>query len=130
MQFMRSLAKAVVLEIEIPSLLEASTASTTGVDMSAYEGTAFCILHSAAGTGGANETMDVKVQHCATTDGTYADVSGATFDQVDDTAGGSCQGIAIDLDPLNPFLKFYFTIAGTTPDFTCSACVVAFPKSS
>lgn len=130
MQFLRSLLKAVAQEIEIPSLLEASAASTTGVDMTAYAGSALCIIHSAAGTGGANETLDVKVQHCATIDGSYADISGATFEQIDDTAGGSIQGICIDLDPLNPFVKFYFTIAGTTPDFTLSASIVAFPKGS
>jgi hypothetical protein len=38
-------------------------------------------LDSAAG-GGSSPTLDIKLTECATTGGTYTDLSGATFTQV------------------------------------------------
>lgn len=95
----------------------ATTTTSAAFDAKDYEGSVLITLGSAAGTG-TTPTLDVKIQHCATSGGTYADISGAAFTQVDDTAGGSGQGLALNIADAERYLKVVATIAGTTPKFS------------
>jgi len=128
MQFMRTLLKAVVAEVlAIAALTETTTG--TGIDIAAYDGTGMFILHSAAGTG-TTPTMNVKLQHCDTVDGTYADITGATFTEVDDTEGGAIEAIYVDLSAAKRYIRAVATIAGTTPSFTCGVTFAGIAKGS
>lgn len=104
-----------------------ATATSAAIDLAAYKGGVALTLHSAAGTGTA-PTMDGKVQDCATSGGTYADVAGATFTQVTDAAGGSIQRLIVDTRKVKEFIKVVLTIAGTTPSFTCAVSLAAIEE--
>lgn len=110
-------------EVELfPVAERTATANGTGVDVSAYIGTGKVILHSGAG-GGADHTLDVKLQD-SPDDSTYTDIAGATFTQVDNTAGGSLQAIGINLDSADKYIRAVATIAGTSPTFTFGVTLV------
>jgi len=104
-----------------------STETGTGVDCTAWDGMAVAVLDCAAGTG-TTPTLNVKLQSCATVDGTYADISGAVFTEVDDTEGGSTQIIAFPVSAAAAFVRAVGTIAGTTPSFDFSVTLVGMPK--
>lgn len=99
----------------------------TGIDVTAYEGEAVVILHSAAGTG-TDPTLDVHVEE-STDDSTYTDISGATFTQIDDTAGGSIQAILINVSAAAQYIRAAAEVTGTTPSFTCSAAFYGIKKT-
>jgi hypothetical protein len=105
----------------------ALTTTTTGsaVDKGAYVGEAAFIL--ASGAGGAGATMDVKLRHCATSGGSYADITGATFTQVGDAV--ALEKINVDLRKCNRYIKAVATIAGSA-SFSCSLTMLATPKVS
>ena len=88
----------------------AASANGTGVDISEHVGTGKVILHSAAG--GVGETMDVKIQD-SPDNAVWTDISGATFTQVTNAAGGSLEGIGVNLDNINAYIRGVATIAGT-----------------
>lgn len=96
---------------------QAATATVTGagVDTLGYND-ASCTLE--VGTvSGTTPTLNVKLQDSATSGGTYADITGATFTQV--TASDKSQtirvgGLGIDK---KRFIRAVATIGGTTPSF-------------
>lgn len=94
-----------------------ATATTTGsaVDTKGYNSAA--VILEVGTVSGTTPTLDVKLQECATSGGTYTDVSGAVFTQV--IATGSSQILRIeDLGVTRKrYLKAVGTIAGTTPSF-------------
>jgi len=106
--FAKSLAKAVVTKIE--DVLSRTSLTGTAFDVTAYEGTALILLEAGASTAG-TATLDVKIQHSATSGGSYVDVPGATFAQV--TAAASQQAIQIDLDKVNGFIKVVATFGAS-----------------
>jgi len=124
---MNALTQGVPLDLLVPGV-RTTTASGTGVDVSAYEGMAIAVVQSLAGTG-TTPTLNVKLQHCSTVGGTYADISGAAFVEIDDTVGGSVQLIAFNAAAVDGFVRATATIAGTTPSFTCSCVFVGVKKS-
>jgi len=124
---LNALGHGVPLELLAPAALTETT-NGTGVDVSLYEGRAAAIIHSAAGTG-TTPTMNVKLQTCSTVDGTYADISGATFTEIDDTAGGAIELISFDVSAAEAYVRAVATIAGTTPSFTCSCAFVGVLKT-
>lgn len=95
-----------------------TTANGTGIDVSSFIGKLKLILNFGAG-GGTTPTMDVKIQESSDStdgsDGTWADVSGATFTQVIDAA--SLQSIAIDTRGVKKWIRTVKTITGTSPTF-------------
>lgn len=94
-----------------------ATATTTGsaVDTKGYNSAA--VILEVGTVSGTTPTLDVKLQECATSGGTYTDVPGAVFTQV--IATGSSQILRIeDLGVTRKrYLKAVGTIAGTTPSF-------------
>ena len=100
-----------------PTAARTATGNGTAVDFQVYDGDLMLILDSAAGTG-TTPTLDIKVQSSATSGGTYADITGATFTQVINAAGQ--QAIVISKDEANRWIRIVYTIGGTTPSFTFS----------
>ena len=102
-----------------------STATSSAIDLLEYDGDVFLILDSAAG-GGSSPTLDIKLTECATTGGTYTDLSGATFTQV--TGSASMQTLAINKDSSKRFIKIVQTIGGSSPTFTFSINLIGVKK--
>ena len=102
-----------------------STATSSAIDLLEYDGDVVLILDSAAG-GGSSPTLDIKLTECATTGGTYTDLSGATFTQV--TGSASMQTLAINKDECKRFIKIVQTIGGSSPTFTFSINLIGLKK--
>lgn len=103
------------------ALLAAQTASSTvtgsAVDIRNWSGKGKMVLNAGAASAGTDPTLTVKLTHCATVDGTYADVTGAAFAAVTDAAD-SVQQLGVDWDSLHRYVKAVATIGGTdTPTF-------------
>ena len=92
-----------------------ATANGTGIDMRDYIGKMKFILSSSAG-GGTTPTLDVKLQECDTSGGTYTDISGATFTQVTDAAD-STEDLGLAIDGVKRYVRAVETITGTSPTF-------------
>lgn len=115
-----------VEQVLVPADRTATFAPSSGIDISAYEGLVTIILNSAAGTG-TSPTLDVKLQECDTTGGTYTDVSGATYTQVTNAAA-SVQKITVNAGDRKKFIALAGTIGGTSPHFITSATLVGKKK--
>jgi len=102
-----------------------ATASGGAVDLVDAEGTCFAILNVGTVTG-TSPTLDVKIQECATSGGTYTDITGATFTQV--TA--SAKGQIITFKRAQRFCRAFATIAGTTPVFPFAALIASMKKQT
>lgn len=110
-----------------PTAARTATGLGSAIDMLDYEGNVVVILDSAEATAGTNPTLDVKLQHCATSDGSYTDITGAAFTQVTSTA--SRQKIVVDIDKVQRYVKASHTIGGTaTPSFIHSLNMLAMKK--
>ena len=93
-----------------------STTTGAAVDVHLLKGKGKIVLNCGAATAGSSPTCTVKVTHCATSGGTYTDVTGLAFAQVTSTA--SVQQLYCDFDSLHPFVKIVATVGGTsTPTF-------------
>lgn len=105
------------------------TATLTGVafDAKDYDGN-FIVNQYSESTNGADVTLDGKIQESA--DGTtgWTDVSGATFTQVDNTAGGAFESIIIEVDDLKRYVRYVGTVAGTTPSFAFGSVSYGYKK--
>lgn len=111
----------------VATAAKTSTATSSAIDLLEYDGDILLILDCAAGTG-SSPTLDIKLTECATTGGTYTDLSGATFTQV--TGSASLQTLVINKDSAERFVKIVSTIGGSTPSFTFSLNAVALKKYS
>lgn len=124
------LNNATTLELLLPvAATQTSEASTaTGISIKDFSGPVMFQVHSAVPTGNADNTCNGKITHCATVDGSYTDVTGAAFAEIDDTAGGSLQNITANANEMLEFVKFVGTIAGTTPSFMMGASVTGIKQ--
>ena len=104
-----------------------STATSSAIDLLEYDGDVLLVLDCAAGTG-TSPTLDIKITECATTGGTYTDLSGATFTQVVDAA--SMQTLVINKDSAERYIKIVQTITGSSPSFTFSVNLIGVKKYS
>ena len=104
-----------------------STATSSHIDLLEYDGDVLLVLDCAAGTG-TSPTLDIKLTECATTGGTYTDLSGATFTQVTDSA--SMQTLVINKDSAERYIKIVQTITGSSPSFTFSVNLIGVKKYS
>jgi hypothetical protein len=78
----------------------------TKVNLSAIDGDALFILNAAA-SGDPAQTINVKIQHSLTENGTYNDVPGGAFTILGNTAVQ--QKISVPRDELRPWFKLLFT---------------------
>lgn len=110
-----------VIELLAPAR---KTATETGaeVDIQQYVGDMKVILSTSAG-GGTSPTLDVKLQECATSGGTFTDIAGATFTQVTGAAK-STAAITLSVDSTARYIKAVATIGGTSPTFDLALIAV------
>ena len=73
-------------------------------------------------------SLSGKIQHCDTSDGSFADIAGAAFSAVHGIA--SQQKIAVNLTKAKRYIKFIGTIAGTNPSFTFSANLIGLKQKT
>lgn len=103
----------------LPSVAGRSTTATgTGVDISACKGSIAFILDSAIGSAG--DTLDVVIQDSDTLGSGYGAVTGGAFTQIT-SAANSQQKISLNADSLKKYVRAVGTIAGNgTESFTFS----------
>ena len=77
-------------------------------------------------SGGSSPTLDIKVQDCATSGGSYADVSGAAFTQV--TTSASLQTLALNKDECKRYIKIVQTLGGSSQTYRYSINLVGLKK--
>jgi len=76
-----------------------------------------------------DETVDVKIQQSSsTTDGDFADISGATFTQVTQESTAALE--AITFRATKRYIRAYATIAGTTPGFALNTAFLLEERGS
>lgn len=97
-----------------------ATGNGTGVDISGYTGIAKFILDASA-TGGAGQTLDVKIQH-SNDNSSWAD-AGIAFAQVTNTSA-SFQSQNVNVDGLRKYIRVVDTLAGSSPTATRSVAMV------
>lgn len=103
-------AEVVVLTQNTPAIIlnavsAANTAAATssGVDLTAYEGVISIVVQTGAITG----TLDGKIQDSAD-NSSFADVTGATFTQV--TAANKVAALALDTRNVRRYIKYVGTV--------------------
>lgn len=118
MQFMRSLLKAVPVEIAPIAAITADGDSSGYVDTQKYDGTGLFIMHSLAASSG--DTNDVTIVECDTSNGTYTAVTGAAFTQITDASSGAAlaQVVAVDLTKCKRYLKAHDDVGGGSISIT------------
>lgn len=99
----RNLEQLQVFSIRTPATLSANS-NTTGVNLAAIDGDGLFILNAGASSAG---TVNAKIQHSLTVDGTYDDVAGGAFAELTATAG--IQQIAVPREELRGFFRISFT---------------------
>jgi len=112
---MRSVYDAIKALFTIRPVTATATQTGSAVDTKGYNSAA--VVLEVGAVSGTTPTLDVKIQECDTSGGTYADISGATFTQV--TATGSSQILRIEGlgTSRKRYLRAVGTITGTTPSF-------------
>ena len=104
----------------------ASTSVGTALDIEGYDGWGLFIL-SSKNTLGSSPTLAVKLTQCATSGGSYADVTGGAFTGL--TTGAGLQTLKLKLDGLLRYIKFDRTLGGTaTPSYQTGELLVARKK--
>lgn len=117
---------AIAYQLLKPQAITTTTTSTY-VDMGEGGGGQFgttMILQKGAVTG-TNPTLDVKLTECSTTNGTYTDITGATFAQ-QTTSGvdGDANLITTIFNRKYRYVKAVATTGGTTPSFTYGLTII------
>ena len=102
-----------------------ATATSSAIDLKEFDGDVLLVLNCAAGTG-SSPTLDIKVQDSDETGGTYADLSGATFTQVTDSA--SLQTLEVNKDECKRFIKIVQTVGGSSPVFVYGISLIGAKK--
>lgn len=93
----------------------------SAVDLKSYDGDIKLIL-SASATGGAGQTLDVKIQH--SNDGTTWADSGTAFATVTNAAA-SYQVINATAEKFHRYIRAVDTVGGSTPTVARSVVLVA-----
>lgn len=113
---MRSVYDAIKAVLTIRPVTATATATGAAVDTLGYNSAAITLEVGAVS--GTTPTLDVKVQECDTSGGTYTDITGAAFTQV--TASNNSQILRVDglgVGSRKRYIRALGTIAGTTPSF-------------
>lgn len=115
------MSKLTVISLAEAARLSTTTTTSSAVDISDFTGNAKLVLNASA-TEAADNTLDVKLTHCATSGGTYTD-AGVSFTQVTN-AEASFQVLDFSVDGLKKFVKVVSTLAGTSPKATRAVSLV------
>lgn len=116
-------------ETSVVRMVDPAAVTATGVlgqyiDLQGYQDKVKIITEIGAVTG-TTPTLDIKVQDCDTSGGTYTDVSPAiAFPQKVTASGNTVDAIGVDTRAVRRFIRLYATAGGTTPSFTLGAAMV------
>lgn len=113
----RALEQLQAFNIRTPATLS-SNSNTTGVNLSAIDADVVFVLNAGTSSTG---TINAKLQHSLTLDGTYDDVTGGAFAQL--TAAASTQKVTVDRSELRPFLRVSFS--GLASSYSAAVSCVA-----
>lgn len=115
-----------------PPISRTATLTGTALDVLDYEGSALIVLNAAAATAGTTPTLNVKLQHSATTtSGDFSDVTSAAFTEVTDVAGtAGTQKLVVNASDLKRYLRVIGTIVGTNAAFDFTVGFVGIKKAS
>jgi len=113
----RALEQLQAFNIRTPATLS-SNSNTTGVNLSAIDADVVFVLNAGTSSTG---TINAKLQHSLTLDGTYDDVTGGAFAQL--TAAASTQKVTVDRSELQPFLRVSFS--GLASSYSAAVSCVA-----
>ena len=128
MTFFGDLANQAIAQQLFPPKAQTSTVTSTYVDLSqalGYGCTGILSLGAVSGTGG--PTLDVKFVECDTTNGTYTDITGATFAQQTTTSTDTQAPLMTTFfNRSKRYVKCVATIGGSTsPSFTMGVTLLA-----
>jgi hypothetical protein len=115
---MRSVYDAVKVLAAVLPVNASAAATAIAIDTMGFNSAAFVVVNGAATGTPSSYTVDAKVQECATSGGSYTDVTGATITQI--TADSKTATIRVEGLGTNRqrYLKLLITPAmtgGTTP---------------
>lgn len=79
---MRSVYDGVKSQVAVRPIAASAAQTSAAIDTFGYNSAMFVIENAAATGSPSSYTVDAKVQECATSGGSYADVSGATITQI------------------------------------------------
>jgi len=117
--------QSVCYDLIVPRAITTTTTSTY-VDMGLAGGGQFGTtmkLMKGAVTGSTG-TIDIKLVECATTDGTYTDITGATFAQQTTSATDGAAGVLTTVFIRNGrYIKAVATTGGTSPNMIIGVSV-------
>lgn len=123
---MRSLNDSILVKSALDPI--AASAAQTGavIDTKGFNSAQFVVVNGAATGSPSSYTVDAKVQECATSNGSFVDVTGLTITQM--TADAKVQTIAVEGlgTSRKRYLKIVVTPAmtgGTTPKALVSSLV-------
>lgn len=109
--------------VTLAAVAEVAADEVTGsIAITNYKGVATLIVMVEA-VSGTTPTLDITVQQCATTDGIFADITGAVFTQVEDA--DATLTLDLDLDHLSGFIKLDLDVGGTDPVYNVGAVMLA-----
>lgn len=130
MNLLNALSQVVGLVLAAP-VARTSSLDGTPIDLLDYEGVGDFILNASAATAGTTPTLNCKLQECATSNGTYADVTSGAFTQVTDVAGtAGVQILKLNVSDMKRYVKLIGTIAGANASFDFSSEFVGMKKAS
>ena len=114
-----------------PPVARTSSLDGTPIDLLDYEGVGDFLLNASAATAGTTPTLNCKLQHCDTSGGTYADVTGGAFVEVTDVAGtAGVQVLKLNVSDLKRYAKLVGAIAGENASFDFSGEFIGIKKAS
>jgi len=114
-----SVKENVVSKVSIKPAVYTSTVTGDAVDTIGATSAKLVLTVGDIDLASGNETYKVKIQHCDTSDGTFADLVA----DADITADNQTLQIAVenlDTATAKRYLKAVVTLAGTTPSCPCS----------
>ena len=120
-----------IVNAVVPTAGAVATMTAVAVNGTGYARVSFVLSTGAAATGA---TLDCKIQSCATSGGSYADVTSAALTQILAASGASKQYV-IDM-PVNsakPFMKVVAVVGTDTFANSCLAILykgIDFPVAS
>lgn len=115
--------RAIQTSILAPAATVTATGNGSSFDLLNFDGHCQIVL-TASATGGAGQTLDVKIQHSA--NGTDWTDSGIAFAQVTNAAA-SVQTLYATIEQFHRYIRVVDTMAGTTP--TVARAVVMAAKA-
>lgn len=106
-----------------PTVVRSAAAATNGAsfDLLTYDGDVRIVLNASA-TGGAGQTLDVKIQHSA--DGSTWTDSGVAFAQVTNAAA-SYQTLSAAAEQFHRYIRVVDTVAGSSPSVAFGVVLLA-----